>query len=92
MEDTTEEWQKSKSRIKRCSMEAVGVPGIKTDNKYEALQEADEDENEEASIESQKSKAKECSALFWEEVQELSPLVCGNEGEEWQLLTVTVDS
>eukprot|EP00973_Karenia_brevis_P023777 3278268-Karenia_brevis.AAC.1 len=35
---------------------------------------------------------KECSALFWEEGQELSPLMCGSEGGEWEILTVTVDS
>eukprot|EP00973_Karenia_brevis_P056576 7871017-Karenia_brevis.AAC.1 len=51
----------------------------------EMVESSDEEEEEEED-------EKECSALFWEEDQELSPLMCGNEWGEWEILTVTVDS
>eukprot|EP00973_Karenia_brevis_P024559 3387132-Karenia_brevis.AAC.1 len=66
-------------------------------NMFEAIQEEEKNEEDpkekaEKSAEEEMRGEKECSALFWEEGQELSPLMCGNEGGEWEILTVTVDS
>eukprot|EP00973_Karenia_brevis_P048058 6668819-Karenia_brevis.AAC.1 len=51
------------------------------DEPPEMVESSDEEEKEEAEEEM------ECSALFWDEDQELSPLMCESEWGEWEILT-----
>eukprot|EP00973_Karenia_brevis_P035281 4865799-Karenia_brevis.AAC.1 len=60
-------------------------------NMFEVIQEEEDEPPQmiDSSDEEETEDKRECSALFWEEDQELSPIMCGNEWGEWEILTVT---